>query len=193
MNAGMNEQAWSDAIESFAQAQREGNPILDRDNLCDEEEWQCRIIGGSLISFYKSRLPGILDERMVLRMMSFSPNPIVVFTTTMPGLIAAREIEQNIPGRFVYLLHADFEGWESRHPVDAFTFHIHCWNYFRDIDQTLRAQATEAYPLVDAKSFRIHSQGDLWGEQCGRFVEHLWRWDGNEMELLEEAFSAGVY
>jgi len=44
---------------------------------------------------------------------------------------------------------------------------------------------------VPENEFRIHSTGDLWGENCDVFGEHLWRWDGHEMELLEEAFSQG--
>jgi hypothetical protein len=189
----MNEQEWLKGLESFVQAKREENPIPDSDSLCAEDEWNYRIIGGSLIAFYKQRLTGILKERLVLRMMSFSSDPLVVFTTSMPGLMAAREIEQDILGKFVYLLHSDFREWEDQNPVDTFTSHIRCWNHFRGIDQNLLAKATAAYPSVDPNEFRIHIQGDLWGEQCGLFVEHLWRWDGDEMKLLEEAISHGVY
>jgi hypothetical protein len=77
--------------------------------------------------------------------------------------------------------------------VDEINFHIQHWGYFHEIEHDLLAQAKEAYPAVGVDEFRVHSTGDLWGEQCGAFGDHLWRWDGHELELLEEAFAQGAY
>ena len=161
----------------------------DRDSLSDEEEWQCRIIGGEFISWYQSRLTHILKERMVLRVMNFDPEPLIVFTTDPPGLVAAQSIMPEPSEDFISLLHTEFGEWERQHAVDEFTFHVHHWSYFRGLDQELLSQASEAYPSVRIDEFRIHSSGDLWGKSCGIFGDHLWQWNGEKMELLEDAYS----
>ena len=189
----MNKQEWSIALKSFSEEQRQLNTIPSRDSLSDEEEWQCRIIGGELISWYERRLPNILNERVVLRVMNFDPEPLIVFTTDLPGLVAAQSIIPAPSDDFVSLLHKEYEEWDRQHAVDEFTFHVHHWSYFRGLEKELLTQASEAYPSVSVDEFRIHSSGDLWGKRCGVFGDHLWRWDGEKMELLEEAFSQGVY
>ena len=189
----MDKQEWLTALKSFVKEQRQNNPIPERSTLSDEEEWQCRIIGGEFISWYQQHLPDILDQRVVLRITKFDSEPLIVFTTSMPGLVAAQEIMPEPSNNLVYLLHTEFDDWEKEHPVDTFSFHIHHWSYFRQIDQELLLRAQETYPEVSVEEYRIHTSGDLWGEQCGVQGEHLWRWNGEEMKLLEEAFSQMVY
>lgn len=184
----MNKQEWLTSLKSFIQEKYRCNPIPQRNTLSDEEEWHCRIIGGEFIGWYQHHLRGILEERMALRVRQFDPKPILVFTTTIPGLVAAQEIMRDPPENLVYLPHSEFEEWEQQNPVDEFTFHIHHWSYFRPIDRELLTKACKLYPKVNAEEFRIHTSGDLWGEMCGVGGDHLWRWNGQEMELIEEAF-----
>lgn len=185
----MNKREWTTALKSFVQAQRKAIPVPDRDNLTGEEEWHCRIIGGDFINWQQRRLHDILEQRTVLRIGAFDPEPLIVFTTSLPGLVAAQEITPSPPNNVVSLLHDEFTVWERRSPLDTFTFHVHHWSYFGRPDRALLARAQEAYPGVEAVEYRVHSSGDLWGEQCGAENTHLWRWHGNDMELLEEGFS----
>jgi hypothetical protein len=189
----LNKQEWSTALKAFAQNQRQHNPIPNRDTLSVEEEWQCRIIGGEFVSWYQQHLRDIVGQRATLRIMKFDPEPLIVFTASMPGLVAAQEIMSEPSESLVYLLHMEFDEWEKEHQVEKFIFHIHHWSYFRKIDQELLLRTQEVYPEVSPEEYRIHTTGDLWAEQCGMQGEHLWRWNGEEMELLEEAFSQAVY
>ncbi len=185
----MNKKEWFAALKSFKQARCQYNTIPHRSSLSDEKEWHCRIIGGEFIGWYQHHLRGILAERLALRVRQFDPSPLIVFTTTIPGLIAAQEIMQEPPENLVYLLQSDFEKWEKQNLVDEFTFHIHHWSYFRPLNQDELTQASKMYSEVNPEELRIHASGDLWGELCGVGCEHLWRWNGQKMELLEEAFS----
>ena len=189
----MNKPEWSRALRSLAQTQRRQHPVPSREHLSAEEEWQCRLIGGAFIRWYQQQLRDILAQRTALRLIKFDARPLIVFTTTMPGLVAAQEILAEPAEGVVALLHTEYEAWEQDHPVDAFTFHIHHWNYFGALDQDLLARAGETYPTVDADALRLQSTGYLWAEQSGAFADHLWRWDGHEMALLEEGFVQGVY
>lgn len=189
----MNKNSWSEALKAFSQSQYDSNPILDHDKLTDEDEWQYRIIGGGIVGFLEHGLPRILQERQVLLMNKFDPNPFVVLTSDMTGLLAAHEIIPESSENIVHLLHTDYEQWEQQYPVDEFNFHIHHWSYFRELDQELLARAKEAYPSEEVDGFRVHTEGHLWGKNCGAFGDHLWRWNGAELELIEEAFSQGRY
>jgi hypothetical protein len=189
----MNKQEWSTALKAFAQAQRQQNPIPNRDTLSDEEEWQCRIIGGEFISWYQQHLRDIVGQRQTLMIKKFDPEPLIVFTASIPGLVAAQEIMSQPSESLVSLLYTEFDEWEKEHQVEEFIFHIQHWSYFRKIDQELLLRTQKVYPEVSPEEYRIHITGDLWAEQCGVQSEHLWRWNGEEMELLEEDFSPAIY
>ena len=65
--------------------------------------------------------------------------------------------------------------------------------YFDSPSPELHEELAEAYPSVSVNQFRFHRTGDLWGTNCGIFADHLWQWTGEEMELLLQAYSEGVY
>ena len=139
----MDKQEWSIALRSFSHSQRQSNSIPDRYNFSEEEEWQCRVIGGELISWIHDRLPDILRQRTALPIRKFDPEPLAIFTTTNPGLAAAQEIILESSEEFVYLLHEEYEEWEKSHPIDEFTFHVHHWSYFCECRGKLLARARE--------------------------------------------------
>jgi hypothetical protein len=186
----MNKQTWLVSLKYFQQpGQCLSNSLPDRQSLSEEEEWQCRIIGGEFISWYKHDLSYILQQRIALQVRQFDKEPILVFTTSIPGLVATREIIKEPSENLVCLLHHKFEKWIGRNPVDEFIFHIHHWSYFKPIDEDLLELAQTSYPKIDPAEFRIHTSGDLWGERCGLGADHLWRWNGSIMELIEESCS----
>lgn len=191
----MNKREWSKALQLFLQSQYVSNPIPDLKNLSDEEKWQYRIIGGGLVNWLNNIFPDISQERMAVFMSECDSDPLVVLTSTMAGLIAVQEITKDSDDSIIYLFHTDFEKWEEQHPVDEdeLPFLIHHWSYFCEIDQELLIRAKEAYPSINVEEFRIHREGHLWGPRCGRFWDHLWKWNGGEMELLEQEFSQGLY
>ena len=118
---------------------------------------------------------------------------MLIFTTTMPGLVAAQEITPSPPEQLAYLLHEEFSRWEAENPAGTFTFHVHRWSYFERPDPALLAEARAAFPVVPAAEFRVHSSGILWAEHAGTGDAHLWRWSGSDMELLQESFSRTVF
>ena len=183
----------STSLTSYIQAQREAVPIPERESLTAEEEWHCRIIGGDFLSWQQNELPHILRQRTALKAATFDPDPLLIFTTTMPGLVAAQEIMPSPPEQLAYLLHDEFSRWETENPAGTFTFHIHRWSYFKRPDPASLGEARAAFPTVPAAEFRVHSSGTLWAEHAGTDNAHLWRWTGSDMELLQESFSRAVF
>ena len=188
----MNREEYKDELLSFAKRQREDRPIPDAKELT-EENWQRRIIGGSLMTWLDQRLSGILAERRTLRVFDFDQKPVVVFTTTPPGVAAARDILGESEENFVYLLREEFEHWKENHRDSGFRSHIHCWSYFDNPSPELHEDLVDAHPSVPPDHLRFHRTGDMWGPNCGVFADHLWQWTGENMELLLEAYSEGVY
>jgi len=185
----MNKQDWSVALRDFIREQRVHSPIPDRETLSVEEEWHCRIIGGGFRAWYTSRLREILLERSILKVVGFDPDPLIVLTAPMAGLVAAQELMEETPPNLVYLTHQEFKTWEIEHPVDSHTFHIHHWSYFAGAEGEMLEALQMAFPQIPTDQLRIHVSGDMWGENCGIESYHLWRWTGAEMELVEESFS----
>lgn len=189
----MDRVAWTEALEAFAREQRQEHPLPAREDLAGEEDWCYRIIGGDFISWSRQRLPDILTERLALRVKNFDPEPLIVFSTSTPGLVAARDIIPPEAEGVFCVPHEAFDGWDRAHPVDSFTFHVHFWSYFARPEGQRLAYAREHYPDVPADELRVHHTGELWGERCGLFGDHLWRWHDEEMELLQEAFAHGQF
>jgi hypothetical protein len=189
----MNKQDLLNSLKTLIKEQSENHPIPDRESLSAEEEWHCQIIGGDFIAWTQKHLPKILNERMVLKAMNFDQEPLIVFTTSMPGLVALKEIMPKPPEEMIFLLHSEFEKWNQQHSSDKYSSYIHHWSYFQDIKKEQLTLAKKLYSSVPENELRIHNRGDLWGENCGTFGEHLWQWNGDKMVLLLEEISHGVY
>ena len=190
----MNKHDWSTALREYATQCRNTLPIPDRESLSLEQEWHCRIIGGSFMDWLERHSTDMMKQRNVLRLMKdFDPSPIVVFTTSLPGLIAGQIAIPRPSDSFVMLRQTEFDAWNATHPVDSFTFHVQHWSYFERLTPEVRAKAQAEFPHVEPAAFRAHADGHLWGERCGVGGVHLWEWTGSEMNLLEEAFTHVVY
>ena len=192
MSIPAKQQEYKNELLAFAKRKHQDRPIEDPKELT-EQDWHRRIIGGSLVTWLDQRLPGVLAERRTLKVLDFDQESIVVFATTPPGVAAARDIMRDSREDFVYLLHEEFEHWQTKHRDDGFKFHIHYWSYFDNPSPELHEDLAEAYPWVPVDQLRFHRTGDVWGPNCGVFADHLWQWTGESMELLMEAYSEGVY
>ncbi len=186
---------WFEELRVYNQEAKSATPLPDRETFSLMEEWHCRIIGGALINWLKQIGPQFLQERQVLsRALGVDPDPFVVFTSDIPGLVAAREILGNEDERILYLSDTDYDNWIAENPDTQFQWHIHVWSKFIDpIGEGFLKAAQTAFPLSDDQICWQHSEGTLWAPQAGRGVDHLWVWDGNEPELLEEAFQSRVF
>lgn len=189
----MRKDDWGEALREHVRARRERSPIPERHTLSPEEEWQCRVIGGEFLQWNRMGLEHIHDQRHALGWLDFDPEPLIVITTSMPGLVAMREIVPEPPPDLFYLLHEEFQAWEGQQPMDSLAFHIHHWSFFEPADREVVFRARSSHPEAPASSLRVHETGTLWGKNCGSTGQHLWRWQDERLVLLEEAFSSAVF
>jgi hypothetical protein len=77
-------------------------------------EWQCKVLGGTLVGWSKREIPEIMKMRSVLaKMAGLSPKPQIVFLSDEPGLVAAAEILGEQPSGVVTLTPDQYALWSG--------------------------------------------------------------------------------
>lgn len=185
---------WTSRLLAYATECRSAAPLPDRAALTDAQEWHCRIVGSTLLTWLRQHGPRFLQERAVMhKMLGIDRDPAIVFTSDVPGLVAAQEIVGTDHERVVYLLEDEFTAAPPRAADPEYKRHVHVWSYFRpEVEPGFAAAARAKHPIPADCSYWQHAEGTMWAVRAGRGVDHLWRWDGHKPELLEEAMSHWV-
>jgi len=185
---------WADDLRRFATACRSMRPLPERGTFTPAQEWQCRIVGGALLTWLREHGPRLLQERAVMAtLLRVDPDPVIVFTSDVPGLVAANEILGSDHERVVMLLDEEFAEAEARAADHGFVRHVHVWSRFLpELERDFAAVARTKHPLPATSSYWQHAEGTTWAPNAGRGGNHLWRWDGRQPELLEEAMTHWV-
>jgi len=105
---------------------------------------QCRVLGGHLIQWLKRWGPGLLAERAVIApLQGLDPDPVMVYVTDTPGLVAATQILSKPRSGVVVCTRAELDA-VPKHLADT-DFRVHCelQSYFEtslsaDQDRELR-------------------------------------------------------
>lgn len=182
---------WKARLRAFFVDESGRDEIPPREELTDAQEMQCRIVGGALIAWLERHGPRMIQERSVLRAVGFEPNPLIVFTSNVPGLVAAREILGEQPERVVYMTEARFRDFLRANPDPRYIWHVHHWSLFPpQLEAEFLEAARSGYPIADGCQYWQHVEGTLWGPSCGLEIRHLWQWDGAEPALLEEGMQS---
>jgi hypothetical protein len=130
---------------------------------------------------------------VLCHLLGVDREPAIVFTSDIPGLVAAQGIVGPEHERVVYLSEDEFAAAPARASDPQYRWHVHVWSFFRsEVEPAFAAQARAQYPIASGCCYWQHSEGTMWAVRAGRGVDHLWRWDGDKPELLEEAMSHWV-
>lgn len=183
---------WADKLRQHIARCREAKPIPRRNSLTLADEWQCRILGGSLVNGLRRDQPHIIQEASALRVLDVDSDRLIVFTSTLPGLVAAREILGPDDDRVAYLLEDEFSTFNEQDYDEACRWHIHKWSFFVEGGH-LETYARPKHPLPKGATYWIHDDGCVWAQNAGDAVQHLWTWDGVKPTLVEERFGWRIY
>ena len=175
---------WLQEITNHAANCRTSRPIPERDDLSWRQILQLHIIKGSLLSWIDN-LPS-----------SLSPGPdkhtghgiCIVFTSSSPGLVAAKEILQRENPTLVSLYPDEFRDFLQSFPDNEYKYHTHIWSHFlEELDYGAKKIAAR-YPINDKEKYWLHVEGIMRGPRFGRGAEHLWSWNGSQTKLLKKSF-----
>lgn len=171
---------------SWAAALRAARAPLPAPALDAAEEIQLRILGGSLIRWLQREGPLILAERE-----GGDPEPVIVFLTGFPGLVAAEQILGADHERVVPIDADRWEAFVEAHPDPTRAHHVLVWSEIDDeLPDDLLARARAEFPLAEGEVYWLHHEGTEWAEHAARGAHHLWAWDGSEARLVQEAFQS---
>lgn len=188
----LNKAAFAQTLRDEITQHQKAHPIPEREQLTPEQEWQCQVMGGELLSWLEGDLLHIMGQRQVLaKVCHFDPEPLIVFSSTLPGLVAAKTIFEAASEQVMYLDHELWKTFSAAYNPAAYApFVVHHWSYFSD-KISLRAQAHAGQ--APHKTLRVHTAGEWWGERCGLEARHLWAFAQDSGQLLEEAFDTHYF
>ena len=175
---------WQQALKKHAANCRSLRPIPGRNTLSWPQMLQLHIIKGSLLSRIKKFLSSISpgpDEQAKLGVC-------MVFTSSLPGMVAAQEIAQGTNLPLVFLYPEELSRFLHSFPDIEYRYHIHTWSHFLDELDSDTLKIATGYPLNEKETYWLHIEGLMLGPHRGRGVEHLWSWSGSQTKLLKKSF-----
>lgn len=185
---------WATQLRQYIAVCRVAAPLPGRDTLTAAEEERCRIVGGSMVSWFRKYGPSFLQERaMMAKLLEIDREPSIVFTSDIPGLVAAQEIVGQDNEQVAFLLEEEYAAMAAPLADPTYRHHVHFWSFFPlVVEPEIEAKAKIKYPIQEGHIYWQHSEGTMWAINAGRGVDHLWQWDGQNPELLAEAISHWV-
>ena len=189
-----NKQDWQSSLAVHFDLECSSNPLPEREQFSKAEGHQCRLLGGILIEWLNRHGPKLLQERDVLRHgLEVEGDPAVIIVSSVPGLVAAKEILDPRPASIFYFLPDAFTSFLSRHPDPTFQWHIvYSSSFSEHLDTETSARAVAKHKLRSTERFLLHSESTMLAQRFARGGDHLWKWNGRKMTLLEEGFNSWV-
>ena len=189
-----NSTGWFGRLREIARERRRANPLPGRNTLSTEEEFHYRIIGGALVRWLQHYLPKVLEERNAGHpAIQPNPEPHVVFISSPPGLMAACEILEPPSDQVVCITTDEYREYVEDAPDINYESHLSYSSYVEDIvPDELRALIDQSYPLEAGEVFWLHYEETIWGNDAGHGTVHLWKWNGQEPQLLEEGLTTWI-
>ena len=184
---------WFYGLRQFIADSHVKRPIVDREVLSAGQEMQCRIIGGSLISWLEKHGPRLLQEPAVFAgIEDWEKDPFIVFTSEQRGLVAAREILEGGPMTEAFLYPREFADLLKRHPDLGYRWHVHTWSFFTPVNAETANKARK-YPIGPGESYWLHKEGTMSGALFGRGGDHGGNGTGKPPNSWRSASTSGFH
>ena len=189
---GMDRTTYEKAVRDHLARRRQEVPIVSRENLSPLAEQQNRILGSDLLDWLNERAESLLSERaMFSTTNNWYKHPVIFIISTMPGLVASQDIIVDKKAPVVWGLPEDFDSFEVQDEENI--FHVEYRSLFKELESDAdMKELTKFHQLKPDESYFVHTVESVTGPLFARGMEHLWKWDGKNLELLEEAWQSWV-
>lgn len=178
---------WRREVTDFVDAIR-SSPPTDQP-LSPLQDWQRRITGGVLIQFLEfleeskaeEAYPQLADHPLAKRLF--------LFISDGAGLQAAQDLIDGTSEQAFCLLKEEWRAFLEDPDTDddeAFVHHYQFWSVWHQ-----NVEPTWDLPALDPNAaYWVHEEGFALADGAGRGAQHLWRWSGDELELVEETLTS---
>jgi hypothetical protein len=121
------------------------------------------------------------------------PDPVIVLTTSEPGMEAAAELFEGAAGGpfaalepwIVPVSELEYRLWCIRTPDPGYRLHINLWNWVKRRVPRQRHAEFARHPLGPNEAYWLHRTGIAGAKAADRRECHLWKWNGRHASLLE--------
>jgi hypothetical protein len=184
---------WVRALESHIALCRQSEPLPKRESFLEEQEQQCRILGGHLIAWLNDSGPQLMRERNALaRIGGWDKDPHIVYVTDTPGVVAAAEILGESPLALTYCRAAELATFSEREADDRLQFHCELHSFFERAKEQDAVGLRAQYEIAGTSTLWVHHTLSKMGPNFERGARHLWAFDGQQPSLVAEAFEAWI-
>ncbi len=152
---------------------RQRKTLPSQEGLRPVEQHLCPVIRQSLAAYLENHP---LEQRML------------VFVSNRAGLVVARDLLPSRP-EAVALTPREYMRLQRLFPDYQLRHH----RVFESCFQTRGLREKPPYPLEPPERFWIHSVRTMEGRLCGETHDHLWKWDGEKLTLLERIYQRWVH
>ena len=179
---------WASRLRGYVAACRASTPLPGRDAFTCAQEWQYRIVSGSIRAGIREYSPRYFREQAVVHRRWGYNNPVIVFTSNAPGLIAATEIIGTGHEQVILLLDSEFDPSPCGEEETGEDFYRHFWSTIdteAELDPKFVAEWRAEHPIPNGCCYWRHSEGVYSGPRSSRCATQLWRWDGGTPTVIE--------
>jgi hypothetical protein len=181
-------QEWFTALKAYVDAMRARRPLPAMATLGAADEARCRLEGGTLLAFLERAGPQLLQERGLLsHLEQREREPFIIVLSGTTGLVAAQEIIGE-SDRIVWLKPSELKRFTNKSADDDFKWHVRFVNEIKPAGAKVASSAARKYPLNGGEAYWIHHEEAVMGPLFVRGAEHLLKWDGSRVSVLEECF-----
>ena len=184
---------WASRLRRYVAACRASRPIPDRSTLTNAQEWQYHIISSSVRAGMRKYTPRYFREEAVMNRRFGFNNPVFVFTSSVPGLIAAKDAIGTGHEQVVLLLENEYDASPCGEEGTEDDFYRHFWSTVdteAELDPEYVAGLRAEHPIPDGCSYWRHCEGSYSGPMASHWVAQLWCWDGGTATMIEGAWQS---
>ena len=178
---------WRGELVGFVEQWRDSNPIDQP--LSPLQDWQRRITGGVLIQFFE-----FLEEKkaeIAYPQLEDHPLPerLCLLISDAAGLQAAQDLVDTTSDQVFCLLKEEWRAFLEAPDTDddeSFVHHYQFWSVWHQ-----NVEPSWDVPTLDPElAYWVHEEGFALADGAGRGAQHLWRWNGTDLELVEETMTS---
>jgi hypothetical protein len=191
------DERWLKEVREFALDHRKGTPIPNGHDLGPLDNFKRRATGGVLLQFLDFLQGGEALEIFATALEKFPLHSrAFLFITDLPGAVAGQELMQADSDRAFCILKDEWRAWlsDDAHEDDAlFLEHFEFWSvWHQDIHPEWEFESDIKLDAAAEQGveYWVHEEGFALAPNAGRGAQHLWKWNGEQMEKVEEAITS---
>lgn len=178
---------WRNQLVEFVDRIR--SPLPERSQLSPLQHEHRRVTGGLLVQFFEF-LEGSADEQLYSQLEDHPlEERLFLMISDVAGMHAADDMMETNTTQAFCILKQEWRAFLEAPETDddeAFEHHYQFWSVWH---QNV-PDDWDTPDLEEGFDYWVHEEGFALADRAGRGAQHLWRWDGDDFDLIDEELSS---